>query len=156
MGGGGNIEVDAALGLLERSEIRANAFEGRGGNIAIRMDGFIPDRTSEVTASSERDVDGEIEIQSLTDPSSLLSVIDQRFASDASLQNDLCQRRLREGHAISRFRVVGRDRVTIGPHDLLTSPLREADINVEQRGRDRQPLRQFAFHDEVKRGSPCQ
>ncbi len=67
-GRGGNITIDTNLGLLEHSDIRADAFGGPGGNITIQADGFITDVDSVVSASSTQSVDGTVSIQGLADP----------------------------------------------------------------------------------------
>ncbi len=120
-GRGGNITVDANLGLLERSEIRADAFGGPGGNIAIQASGFIADVDSEVTASSEQNVDGTVSIQGLADLSSSFTPLDPDFAAAAALQNDPCIGRLK-GEGIGRFTLAGRDRLPTEPGGLLPSP----------------------------------
>lgn len=70
---GGNITIDTnTLVALENSDITANAFEGRGGNIAITAKGIfgIESRTrltplSDITASSELGVSGTVQINTL-------------------------------------------------------------------------------------------
>ncbi len=127
IGAGGNITVDASLGLLERSEIRADAFGGPGGNITIQTDGFITDVNSVVSASSERSVDGTVEIQGLVDLSGSLTPIDQSFLSTAILLADPCVRRL-QGEGIGHFLVAGRDRIPTKPGGLLPSPSGKAAV----------------------------
>ncbi|MEO0852483.1 MAG: hypothetical protein AAFY15_03115, partial [Cyanobacteria bacterium J06648_11] len=79
-GDGGNINIDAAFVTAvpdENSDITADAFDGRGGNIAIAADGVFgivpsPVRTdsSNITASSETNVNGTISVNSpVLDPS---------------------------------------------------------------------------------------
>ncbi len=120
-GSGGNIIVDTNLGLLERSEIRADAFGGPGGNITIRADGFITDVDSVISASSQQSVDGTVSIQGLVDLSGSLAPLDPSFAAAAALQSDPCIGRLR-GEGISRFTRAGRDRLPTEPGGLLPSP----------------------------------
>lgn len=48
---------------LENSNITANAFEGRGGNIQISTQGLFLSPDSQITASSERGIDGVVEIR---------------------------------------------------------------------------------------------
>ena len=80
-GNGGNIAIETGFITSvpeENSDITANAFSGRGGNITITAQGifgieFREARTplSDITASSEIGVDGMVEINTLeTDPSS--------------------------------------------------------------------------------------
>jgi filamentous hemagglutinin family protein len=71
-GNGGNMTIDADLIVAvpkENSDITANAFEGRGGNISITTQGifgleFRENLTplSDITASSELGIDGVVEI----------------------------------------------------------------------------------------------
>lgn len=119
-GQGGNVAVDTDLGLLERSEIRADAFGGPGGNITIQANGLIADVDSVVSASSEQSVDGTVSIQGLADLSGSLAPIDPSFASASALQRNRCADRLR-GRGISRFTLAGRDRIPIEPDGLLPS-----------------------------------
>ena len=74
-GNGGNITItaDFILAVLEEnSDITANAFKGNGGNITLTGRGIFgfnfpdqPTNLSDITASSELGVDGNIEIQIL-------------------------------------------------------------------------------------------
>jgi filamentous hemagglutinin family protein len=79
-GNGGNIEIDTLFLIavpLENSDITANAFEGRGGNINVTTQGlfgieFRESQTnfSDITASSELGLQGTVEIDNPnTDPS---------------------------------------------------------------------------------------
>ncbi len=120
-GEGGDITVMTDVGLLERSHIRANAFGGPGGNITIQANGFITDINSQVSASSQQSVNGTVEIQGLADLSGSLIPINPSFASAATLLRDRCAGRS-QGHGISRFTRMGRDRVPTAPVGLLPSP----------------------------------
>ena len=48
---------------MRRSEISANAVVGAGGNITLVADNFIVDTESSITATSERGIDGTVEIE---------------------------------------------------------------------------------------------
>ncbi len=120
-GSGGNITVNTNLGLLERSEISADAFGGPGGNITILADGFVTDVDSTVTASSQLSVDGTVSIQGLADLSGSLTPIDSAFASATALQSDPCFSRL-QGEGIGRFTLAGRNRHPTEPGGWLPSP----------------------------------
>ncbi|ARV63057.1 hypothetical protein BZZ01_15825 [Nostocales cyanobacterium HT-58-2] len=71
-GNGGNIAINAraiAAVAKENSDIRANAFKGKGGNLTINTEGLFgivlasfPTDLSEITASSELGVQGQINI----------------------------------------------------------------------------------------------
>ena len=63
IGNGGNITIDTdTLAALENSNITANAFDGKGGNVRITTQGLFLSLDSEITASSERGIDGVVEI----------------------------------------------------------------------------------------------
>ncbi len=72
-GNGGNITFSEGFILAvpdENSDISANAFEGRGGNIAITSRGLFgidfrdrPTPSSDITASSTAGIDGEVDIE---------------------------------------------------------------------------------------------
>ncbi|NEO00231.1 MAG: S-layer family protein [Moorea sp. SIO3I7] len=74
-GDGGDITIEADLivaFLEENSDITANAFDGMGGNITLTAQGIFgfnfpdqPTNFSDITASSERGVDGDIKINIL-------------------------------------------------------------------------------------------
>jgi filamentous hemagglutinin family protein len=65
LGNGGNITIsNPRFVVLDRSVIRANAVGGRGGNVTIRADQFVQSAGSDVTATSELSVPGEITISS--------------------------------------------------------------------------------------------
>ncbi len=76
-GAGGNIIIDADSGIVvaipeEDSDIRANAFEGRGGNVIITAQGVLglerreaPTPLSDITASSESGINGTVEVNTL-------------------------------------------------------------------------------------------
>lgn len=135
-GRGGNITINASLGLLERSEIQADAFGGPGGNITIQTDGFITDASSVVSASSQQSVDGAVTIQGLADLAGSLTAIDPSFASTASLMSNRCASRL-QGSRISRFTLASRDRVPTSPGGILPSPHSETATRVGALGRHR-------------------
>ena len=64
VGNGGNITIDPRFVILDRSVIAANAVGGKGGNLLIRADQFVPSANSAVTATSQRNVPGTITISS--------------------------------------------------------------------------------------------
>jgi large exoprotein involved in heme utilization and adhesion len=61
-GNGGNISIDPQFLSLLRSTIAANAVQGRGGNVTIVADQFVPSAESAVTASSSLGVSDSIEV----------------------------------------------------------------------------------------------
>ncbi len=120
-GRGGNIHVGARLGWLQRSQIRADAFGGPGGNVTIQTDGLVTDASSQVSASSVRSVDGTVAIEGLVDLAGSLTPIDERFASSAVLLSDRCAGRL-QGKGVGQFTFGARDRIPIAPDRILPSP----------------------------------
>ncbi len=128
-GQGGNITVDTNLGLLVRSEIRADAFGGPGGNITIQSNGFITDLNSAISASSQQSVDGTVDIQGLDDLSGSLTALDPDFAATAALRTNRCARRIL-GEGISRFTVSGRNRLPTDPGKLLPSPSVQISVSA--------------------------
>jgi filamentous hemagglutinin family protein len=79
-GSGGNISIDPQFVILNNSNITANAYGGRGGNIHIVADNFIRSWKSIVDASSKLGIDGLVEINSPdADISSGLMVLSGSF-----------------------------------------------------------------------------
>jgi large exoprotein involved in heme utilization and adhesion len=129
-GNGGNIRINADFVVAvpkEDSDIVANAYEGKGGNINITTQGifgleFRENLTplSDITASSKLGVDGEFNLDLLTnvDPSRGLAQLPTDVV-DASEQIDRrCTPgdRTREG---SSFTVTGRGGLPPSPNDPL-------------------------------------
>jgi hypothetical protein len=113
------------MAVLQDSQIRAQAFEGRGGNIRIVAEVFLADPTSSVSASSSLGIDGEVNIQTpVADLSGILTPLPQNFRSAATLLNDQCAVRLREGQ-VSTFIVRGRAGLPATPDGILPSRLYE-------------------------------
>jgi filamentous hemagglutinin family protein len=129
---GGNIGIDADFIVAvpsEDSDIRANAVEGRGGNILIQTQGLfgtqpaaesIPD-TSDITASSERGVQGVVQITTPdVDPSQGLT----ELPADVVDASRLIARSCASGTAIaaperSEFVMTGRGGVPLNPTESL-------------------------------------
>ncbi|MBF0451099.1 MAG: CHAT domain-containing protein [Candidatus Magnetomorum sp.] len=83
-GHGGDIDINADDVLINHSQIIANAYEGDGGNIHIVSGTFLQSATSRVDASSEKGIDGTVEIEAPdTDPESDLVKLPSEFM-DAS------------------------------------------------------------------------
>ncbi len=120
--GGGDISLDTPLVLLQDSRIRAQAFEGRGGNIRITAQAFLADSASEVNASSELGIDGTVEIQALTNLHATVSPLPQHFRQSATLLRNQCAARRWEG-TISSLVLAGRHGVPPSPGGVLPSPL---------------------------------
>lgn len=79
-GDGGNIDIDTQLLVAiprENSDITANAFEGKGGNIQITAQGIFGTQfrdqltpSSDITASSSFGTDGTVQLDTSLDPTS--------------------------------------------------------------------------------------
>lgn len=135
-GGGdaGNVTLDAPFVVVEGSQISANAFGGRGGNIHIGAEVFLADPPSQVTASSVLGITGTVDIQAqVTNLSGLVAPLPQDFARAAALLQDQCATRLREG-TVSTF--VARGRASLpaaydGPlPSRLYTPQRPSDTPI--------------------------
>ena len=61
---GGNVSIDPELFTLRQSQIVAQANAGTGGNITLVAENFIADTESLISASSQRGIDGSVEIES--------------------------------------------------------------------------------------------
>jgi filamentous hemagglutinin family protein len=137
-GHGGNIEIAAKDVAMNHSIIKANAYEGDGGNIHIVSEVFIQSQDSIVEASSEKGIDGIIEIESPdTDPSSGLVSLSSNFLDASQWMKNTCDKRSSEN--ISRLIVRGKDAAPAKPDDLHSSPaivfkdlhLKQPDIKHE-------------------------
>jgi filamentous hemagglutinin family protein len=128
-GSGGDITIDADFIVAfpnENSDISANTFTGRGGNVDITTKGLfgittqLQDNpvTSDITASSERGVQGTVEITTLdTDPRRGLTELPVTVV-DASDQ--ITQTCIGQGRAeASEFVVSGRGGLPPSPVDAL-------------------------------------
>lgn len=95
-GNGGNITIDPTFVILDHSRIIANAFEGNGGNIRIIADYLIQDPYSIIEASSEKGIDGIVDIDAPdTDLSGNLVVLPTVFLDASDLLSDRCGIRTR-------------------------------------------------------------
>src|SRR5262249_42330585 len=121
-GRGGNIVIDPDFVILERSQIRADAFGGPGGKVQIMAKGFVTDALSQVSASSTQNVNGIIDIKAATTPSEILAPLPPAFASAAVLLRNPCTARLHEG-TVSTLVERGRDGVPATPDGVLPSRL---------------------------------
>ncbi|OQX21510.1 MAG: hypothetical protein BWK80_33110 [Desulfobacteraceae bacterium IS3] len=122
LGNGGDIEIGSpTFVVLNKGEIKANAYQGSGGNIRIVTEHFIQSFKSIVSASSQFGLDGSIEIEApdenisetlITLPASYLDV--SRW-----MQNPCAERGTRK---TSTFVMTGRDGVSILADDWQPSP----------------------------------
>jgi large exoprotein involved in heme utilization and adhesion len=124
-GGGdaGNLTLDAPFIISDGSQIIANAFGGRGGNIQIRSNVFLADPASLVSASSALGMRGTVDIRApVTTLSGTLAPLPQAFVNVAALLPARCAARA-QGGRYSSLVVGGRDALPAEPSGVLPSPL---------------------------------
>jgi filamentous hemagglutinin family protein len=81
----GNVTIYADLLVLDQSVLSANAFEGRGGNLLVTARGLIATPDSVISASSERGVNGLVDVNALSnDVTSGLAELSDALVQDAS------------------------------------------------------------------------
>ncbi len=116
---GGNITIDPQFVILKNSQIIANAFEGRGGNILINTGVFLADPDSVVDASSALGINGTVDIRApITNVSGLLNPLSADFVSATALLRERCIARI-QGGKYSSFVVGSRDGLPIEPGNLM-------------------------------------
>jgi filamentous hemagglutinin family protein len=124
-GGGdaGDLTLESPFVIAEGSQIVANAFEGRGGNIRLRADVFLADPASLISASSALGIQGTVHIQApVTSLSGTLAPLPQTFVHVAALLPARCAARFSGGMASSLV-LGGREGLPLDPGGLLPSPL---------------------------------
>jgi large exoprotein involved in heme utilization and adhesion len=125
---GGNITIDPAFLLLERSQIRADAFAGQGSNIRITAGVLLADPASGISASSALGVSGTVAIHApVADLSGTVAPLPQTFAQTAALLRQRCAERLREGK-VSSLVLAGRSGIPAEPDGGLPSPLAAGEL----------------------------
>ena len=147
-GNGGNIKIDAdfIVGVpSENSDITANAFEGRGGNINITTQGifgleFRPRLTplSDITASSELGINGTVQINTPgIDPNRGLGELPTDLVDATGLIDRRCAPG--EGSAqTSSFTVTGRGGLPANPNETLGEEGLLEDLGSPAQVRDRE------------------
>ncbi|HEY9668954.1 MAG TPA: S-layer family protein, partial [Coleofasciculaceae cyanobacterium] len=126
---GGNITINAGFIVAvpkENSDIIANAFEGRGGRIAIAAQGIFgieprPRLTpkSDITASSDLGIDGTVQTNTLgVDPSRGLGELPSNVVDATRLIDRRCTPNSRTQER-SRFIITGRGGLPPSPNDTL-------------------------------------
>jgi len=117
----GDITIDPKFVILKSSQVIANAFEGRGGNILIVANHFIQSSDSVVDASSELGIDGSVEIDAPdVDISSELAVLPSSVLDATKWARTPCA--ARTGQNVSRLVYRGRYGIPTAPDDWLASP----------------------------------
>jgi hypothetical protein len=120
---GGNITIDPQYVILNDSQVIANAYEGRGGNIRIVAGVFLASPESIVDASSQLGIDGTVDIQApISSISGTLAPLQGNFLSAETLLRDRCAARIR-GEKYSSFIASGRDGLPVRPGSVLPSPI---------------------------------
>lgn len=130
-GDGGNITIEApfVIGVLsENSDIRANAFTGRGGNVLITTNGIYGLKFqkrdtpfSDITASSSLGVDGTVTLNILNiDPSQGLVSLPTNLVDPSRQITDACSRNSTDTRGESRFTVTGRGGLPTSPDEAQT------------------------------------
>ncbi|MGJ5628363.1 filamentous hemagglutinin N-terminal domain-containing protein [Nostoc sp. CALU 1950] len=131
-GNGGNITINAPIIVgLENSDIIANAFQGRGGNIQIATQGIIglkfrPELTPEndITASSQFGVSGTVQVNTIgVDPNSGLFQLPVNVTDTSQQIATGCA-----GSEGSRFVATGRGGVPQNPNQEARSNRTWSDI----------------------------
>ncbi|MBD2254140.1 filamentous hemagglutinin N-terminal domain-containing protein [Nostoc parmelioides] len=135
-GNSGNITIDSAI-ILGRgnSDIIANASQGRGGNINIITQGIIglefrntlsprTDSTNDITASSEFNVNGQVEINNIgVDPNSALVELAANLADSSQQIASGCT-----DNSGSSFVATGRGGIPQNPNQEVRSDRSWSDI----------------------------
>ncbi|MGZ8183919.1 MAG: two-partner secretion domain-containing protein [Methylobacter sp.] len=98
IGKGGNIIIDPTFVILDNSKIIANAFGGPGGNIIIIADHFIASPDSIVDASSQRGINGTVNISSPdTNMIGKIATLTAKFLDPSTLFKAQCEARYSAG-----------------------------------------------------------
>lgn len=136
-GNGGNINIDTDLLIgLENSDITATAIAGRGGNIQINTQGIIgiePRKqrnpaTSDITASSERGIDGVVEInRPNVDPNADLVILPAEVVDISGLVAQGCPAGGGK-MAASQFVITGRGGLPPNPAEATRTDTVLADL----------------------------
>ncbi|GAB1542649.1 hypothetical protein NUACC21_53230 [Scytonema sp. NUACC21] len=133
-GNGGNININTPfiVGVpQENSDISANAFSGKGGNVNIRVQSIfgIQGRskasleTSDITASSDLGVQGEISITQLEiqPTQELIELPDRVLDASNQIAQTTCSRRVVAGRSLGEFFVTGRGSLPPSPLEPLAA-----------------------------------
>jgi filamentous hemagglutinin family protein len=129
-GDGGNMDINAKfiVGVpAENSDITANAFKGRGGNINIITSGIFgtqlrsrPTSKSDITASSDFGVNGTVQINTLdVDPSRGLTTLPAELVDASGLVAQTCP--AGGSKAKSSFTVTGNGGLPDNPSETRSS-----------------------------------
>jgi filamentous hemagglutinin family protein len=141
VGNGGNIEIDTPFAIAiptENSDITANAFEGRGGNINLTAQGifgieFRDNRTpfSDITASSEFGIDGIVTIE---DPDVDAKRNVEELPETPVDVSKLVNQNLCKAGVGSEFIITGRGGLPDSPNEALSADAVWEDWRISQEG----------------------
>jgi len=122
LGNGGDVVIGSpTFVVLNKGEIKANAYQGNGGNIRIVTDHFIQSFKSIVSASSQFGLDGSVEIEAPDENmSESLTILPESYLDVTQWMRNPCAERGRR--KASTFVITGRDGVSILADDWLPSP----------------------------------
>jgi len=118
---GGNIDINTDIGLLNSSQILANAHEGAGGNITINAKHLIRSSNSLIDASSELGIHGNVNI--LSPEITFNSGLNVLPSTDIDASQWLTKPCEQQGDNLSSFIVHERDALPQSSDDLLIVPL---------------------------------
>ena len=133
-GRGGNISIDPQFVILDRSQIRADAFGGPGGNVTIVGDVFLKSPDSIVSASSALGVPGTIDIEAtFTNVTGSFAQLPATPLQATELLRASCTARFSSGKTSSLV-VGGRDGLPLEPGSFMPSPLYRAERQTPEAG----------------------
>jgi hypothetical protein len=92
-GNGGNIDIAAALAVLDHSSIIAQAVAGNGRNITIDAGAFVASTDSIVSATSQKGISGVVEINGITPLNGALVVLSSVLRNPTALTRSSCAER---------------------------------------------------------------
>jgi large exoprotein involved in heme utilization and adhesion len=128
-GDGGNITINSPFIVAvpkEDSDITANAYTGRGGNINITTQGiyglqFRPNRTplSDITASSDFGVNGTVKINSAFDVTQSVTNLPIELVDASNQIDQTCSPRGAAAREGNRFVITGRGGLPPSPNEPL-------------------------------------
>ncbi|KAF3889502.1 MULTISPECIES: two-partner secretion domain-containing protein [Nostocales] len=138
-GNGGNININTRFLVAvssENSDIKANALEGRGGNIKISSQSVFGTEfrvretpLSDITASSTYGVSGAVEIKTPdVDPTHGLVSLPIQLTDASNTVAQGC--RANRGRAVGKFVVTGRGGLLPNPENMLNADMSLQDLDT--------------------------
>jgi filamentous hemagglutinin family protein len=148
-GNGGNISIQTGFviaDLLENSDIIANAFTGKGGRINITAQAVFglklqPKRTptSDITASSEFGISGEVIVNTLNvDPNRGLVALADALVDSSNQISVSCNSNGGSAQKVGRFVMSGKGGLPTRPEDAFTGDRALAEL-IPVDGENREP-----------------